>query len=1436
MGITNLTKDIFYSRKFHLSLVLLFLFSHSSRLLAQCSAPSCHDMVQVSIDVAPATITPGMLLANPSCAPDYSVVLSDKPGNLIGNTIDCSHVGKTLTAKVFHNTNGNWCWGKILVEDKTPPVISCPLTPFSIQCTDTIPYLPRPAWRTGSVPSLTTWPDVNLTDNCDANPTILLLNEVRTLNDNATPAICEDDFTVIRRTYKGVDKYGNASGECQLIIHIIRPFITPAAFPPVNIWPNFSINALVPANVEVECSDADFDKKISADDVTHGTGRNLLKYNTLLCGYQVKWTDMRLSNPEPCQRTYKITRDWVAICWCNGAVLNYQQIVKVVDKTPPVVIRGPISLSANLTGTHPSLCRTDFPIPPAEVSDNCHNFNVTVSTPFGLINGNGGSLPAPIPIGTYIITYVATDGCGNKTELPVTLQVLDDIRPTPVCQEFTIASLRDDGTVTVFASSFDAGSYDNCCLDKIEVRRMDRSESSFGPSVSYSCSDLFNADGSAKRHSVILRAYDCNTPAALTNECMVELRLQDKISPTCDNREINIDCDYYSNVLKESLINKTGESAASVIWGHNYVQSSTAGKGGVCNSDGTITGWDNSQIQDNCTPIRKFVSFQDSIDKCHKGFLRVIWFAEDQAKPAKNESPKCTTQVNVRYRRDILFHESNIRSNSDIVFPRDTTYNNCFTGKNDLDFGKVWVNPARESCELIASSYCDVIYTSQVGDLVGTGACYKVVRTWTVVDWCTFNEELGEYIVNAKPLSRIDGSVLGGGYVGDSTCIVTVPSCIMQWGPNTSLGTRPRSNPAPLNEKYTAAGFGNLNNNNFNCHANSCHLSWQQTIYVIDNDPPDVSCPDTVVVEIGKESDDCKGTFRWQKPVAKDCSPMQLFTYFQTIDLAENHQPYGTFNRQDISNLPLGTYTINYRFVDICNNFKTCQQIVKVVDKKPPVAYCVENLIITLDYEGKAVVNAKDFNFKSFDDCTNNLIFSFSPDTSKTTLTFECRNIGANSIEMWVTDEYGNQDYCLVYLFVQQHFASPCPRPRVALGGKIQNENEKSIVNSEVRLSGFENKVVSTTANGIYEFQNIELGGDYSVTPYNNSNPLNGVTTFDMVLISRHILGIQLLDSPYKLLAADVNKSGSVTTLDIVELRKLILFSVDNFASSKSWRFISKDFIFPNPSNPFATPVPEVKNYNNVEEDHLNADFIAIKVGDVNASASPTGKDLQGRNFEKTYGLLVEDKELKSGETTIIPIRGESADLSGIQFTLQFSPNLFDIVEVIPGILAEENFGYSRLQQGALLASYHSANPIQIDDNRVLFSLKIKAKGNGSLRDILLVNSQFTAAEAYGNNLELMGVALNFNGMTPDNFALLQNYPNPFTSETSIKFYLPTDSFARITISDVSGKIQREINGNYKKGLNSVLVSNLDGEFKGILFCKVETGYSSEIIKMVAFD
>ena len=62
----------------------------------------------------------------------------------------------------------------------------------------------------------------------------------------------------------------------------------------------------------------------------------------------------------------------------------------------------------------------------------------------------------------------------------------------------------------------------------------------------------------------------------------------------------------------------------------------------------------------------------------------------------------------------------------------------------------------------------------------------------------------------------------------------------------------------------------------------------------------------------------------------------------------------------------------------------------------------------------------------------------------------------------------------------------------------------------------------------------------YRIVPYKNDDPLNGVSTFDLVLINKHILGVELLNSPYKMIAADANKSNYISTFDIVELRKLL--------------------------------------------------------------------------------------------------------------------------------------------------------------------------------------------------------------------------------------------------------------------------------------------------------
>src|SRR5690606_6991953 len=102
---------------------------------------------------------------------------------------------------------------------------------------------------------------------------------------------------------------------------------------------------------------------------------------------------------------------------------------------------------------------------------------------------------------------------------------------------------------------------------------------------------------------------------------------------------------------------------------------------------------------------------------------------------------------------------------------------------------------------------------------------------------------------------------------------------------------------------------------------------------------------------------------------------------------------------------------------------------------------------------------------------------------------------------------------------------------------------------------------------------------------------------------SKHILNVQKLDSPYKIIAADVNHSGNVSTFDLVALRKVILRVATDFPNNTSWRFVDKKYVFPDPANPWAVNFPEVANVNNLGANQLATDFVAIKVGDVNGSA-----------------------------------------------------------------------------------------------------------------------------------------------------------------------------------------------------------------------------------------
>ena len=87
---------------------------------------------------------------------------------------------------------------------------------------------------------------------------------------------------------------------------------------------------------------------------------------------------------------------------------------------------------------------------------------------------------------------------------------------------------------------------------------------------------------------------------------------------------------------------------------------------------------------------------------------------------------------------------------------------------------------------------------------------------------------------------------------------------------------------------------------------------------------------------------------------------------------------------------------------------------------------------------------------------------------------------------------------------------------------------------------------------------------------------LNGVSTLDLVLMQKHILGIDPFDSAYKVIASDVDNNEKVTAADLVNLRRIILGIEDEFSNGQSsWRFVKADVTYPNINDPFPFPLQQ---------------------------------------------------------------------------------------------------------------------------------------------------------------------------------------------------------------------------------------------------------------------
>jgi len=524
------------------------------------------------------------------------------------------------------------------------------------------------------------------------------------------------------------------------------------------------------------------------------------------------------------------------------------------------------------------------------------------------------------------------------------------------------------------------------------------------------------------------------------------------------------------------------------------------------------------------------------------------------------------------------------------------------------------------------------------------------------------------------------------------------------------------------------------------------------------------------------------------------------------------------------------------------NNRTSCCYLFKIIDCKKPTAICQDNSIALMP-TGMVPVNIMHFELgNSSDNCTarEDLQFSYSSDVNDTVRVFTCLNIGDNPIEVWVTDELGNQQFCNARLDVQDNMGACTTVTKVALGGSTKNDEGEAVSDVQMTISGQGSATISTDNAGEYMFTNIPSGHDYTLTPSKNDDLRNGVSTIDIVLISKHVLNVGKLTSPYKLIAADVNNSGSITTLDVVAIRKAVLFVADEFPSNTSWRFIDKNYTFTNPANPFNEPFAEVVNMNNLTHDELNADFMAVKIGDVSGDAIPNGLlGVDDRTFNESLNLTLHNQTFEKGDLITVTFQlEENESLAGLQSTINFDPSVLDLVEVIDdGVINRTNLGLTLLQHGAITLSWDNAINQTLLHGQSLFSLQFQTLAAGKLSEWLSLSSNYTTAEAYAADGSIYNLDLKFTDhSSSEDLVLYQNKPNPFADATVVGFDLPTASNVSLTIFDLSGKVVNQQDAFYSAGYNEFKVEKGMLNTSGVLYYRLDTPSGSATRKMILLE
>ncbi|MEZ4908261.1 MAG: HYR domain-containing protein [Saprospiraceae bacterium] len=1241
--------------------------------------------------------------------------------------------------------------------------------------------------------------------------------------DSSTDYYCESTAQVVERTWTAVDEAGNSSS-CVQTISVLAPEITDYAWP-LN-WDGLTNIGNYPM---LEC-DGSYALDASGNPSPAYTGwpANGNDY----CGtLEIFYTDAvyHLTCGE------KILRYWTVVNDCTGEVFEHTQVIRIDDNTAPTFMVGE-DLTAHAKAYE---CLSDFEVPAImHLSDNCDSSpKWWVTTTAGSLSGDlnyNGYVDADetwyatnIPLGTYDLCYHAIDNCGNETVECVTLTVEDGVPPIPVCEQYKQVSLTAAGSAKVFAEDFDSGSFDNCGPVWFKVLRVNNdlvydggcedlngddnlSTSAidvwYDDDVYFCCDDLAAGDV-----MVSMRVFDVDpgdgpvAPSRMVpggdlyghyNDCWSIVHVECKIPPslTCEN--VTVTCE-------ESLDPEENTSLyPSVLY--------------VCSLDA--------------------LDYTDSRNNgvCGASVTRT-WTAT-----ACGKTTTC--------KQTITIEGTEAFDPCTIVFPADKSA----TCASELPDGgePTWTeNP----CNVVTAE----IVNEDTFKFVD-GACYKIVRDWAVIDWCVYEANTGaemnvDAVTSARKLN-CNELVEDGYYRYTQVLMITdnVPPSIDVV--DQCVGTTDcYAYDVTLNA--TASDSCNTNEK-FNWKYIVTNMDTWETVQYSYNYTP----VPTQGTKGSKTKDKLDGV-KESKLVVLDALPIGNYKVTWTVgdgcgNATSKDQYFTVADKKaptpvmvDIATAVMqnGMVELKARWFDkggCGDGCISCYDNCTTTDglyftftpMLPDFATNPDKWAQQYATYGRYFFDPETGAISTEAKYLAGTAHAWYPESRSSSRVFLCEYVEeanySTTIPVYVWDQFALNEECddnnYDYANVVVNFNHCGTSPLVSGTVKAYSNNE-SILNMNMLAQSETNDEykfnVNSDENGAYEVSVIQ-DDVYDVSGTKDIDYANGVTTLDLVLIQKYLLGLKSFNDPFMLVAADMNKDGKVTASDLSTGRSLILGKTSSF-ENHSWITINTDYAFNDATKAASESDAASMIAVSVAESNVSGvNFSALKIGDVNFSA----EQIEGRT-SNGIKLMLDDATVKTGEEVEIPFYAEDfTGVYGTQFVLEMNGMTLESVQ--SGALTMDESNY-QVRGREVLVSWNDANGVNVENGTVLFTLKVKSNVESSVRNMITISDNGLRSEIYtGEDLEIKSLKIAYRN-TNDTYALYQNQPNPFVESTTIGFDLPKSAEYTLTVYDVTGK-QLVVRTNVgEAGYNTEVITNKEVTNSGVLYYRIESGDYTATKKMV---